>query len=139
MEHILVPMDFSEAAQVGLHKAIEIASSNNSEIHLINIVSPPSKTRESDLAHAINELKESEEKLSALIHNIDNKGVTIHPEIKLANFEKGIIKYLDKNHIDLIVVGINGAHTVGDLFCLEGHGKCIKVNCPVEVVKQQPN
>jgi len=139
MEHILVPMDFSEAAQVGLQKAIDIASKNNSEIHLINIVNPPSKSKESELSHAINELKESEEKLSELIHKIDSRGVTIRPEIKLADFEKGILKYLDKNHIDLIVVGINGAHTIGDLFCLEGHGKCIKVNCPVEVVKQNAN
>ena len=137
MGHILVPIDFSEASLVGLHRAIEIASKDNSILHLINIVKAPAK-KEKELEHAINQLKESEEKLSNLIQNIDNKGVEIHPEIKLADFEKGIHKYMDQHAIDLIVVGINGAHTVGNLFCIEGQGKCIKVNCPVEVVEQLP-
>lgn len=137
MEHILVPIDFSEASLVGLKRAIEIAKGKKSEIHLVNIVKPP-KTKEKDLKHTINQIKESESKLTKLISEIDCNWAKIHPQIKLDNFEKGIVKYIDQNMISLIVVGVNGAHTVGDLFCIDPEGtRCVNVKCPVEVVGQK--
>lgn len=137
MEQILVPIDFSEASLVGLKRAIEIAKDKNAEIHLVNIVKPP-KTKEKDLQHTINQIKESESKLSQLINDIDCQGTKIHPQIRLDNFEKGITKYIDQHMINLIVVGVNGAHTVGDLFCIDAdNSRCVNVKCPVEVVGQK--
>jgi len=138
MDGILVPIDFTEASLVGLKRAIEIAQKEKSQIHLVNIVSSPKKAEnlQDKLDQDLNRLRENESRLSELIKKIDNKGVKINPQIRIDDFERGILKFIDNNKIDQIVVGINGAHTVGDLFCLEGQGKCIKVNCPVEVVKQ---
>jgi len=140
MEHILVPIDFTKASIVGVEKAITIARKENAEIHLVNII-PPAKGKKSDpkevqLDHTLNLLKENESKLSSLLQEIAADGLKIHSEIKVDKLESGLKKYMSNHKIDLMVVGINGAHTVGDLFCLGRDKKLIKVNCPIEVVKQ---
>jgi len=137
---ILVPIDFTEASLVGLKRAIEIAKKEKSQIHIVNIVSSPQNPKinpEDKLNHDLNRLIENESRLTELIKKIDNKGVAICPHIRIDDFEHGILKFINTNKVDRIVVGINGAHTVGDLFCLEAQGKCIKVDCPVEVVEQK--
>jgi len=139
MEHILVPIDFSEASMLGVKKAIAIAEKEKAEIHLVNIISPnpqkKDKPKEEILDNTLNRLRENADKLSEWMSNVTHDGVQIHSEIKVDLFEKGIKKYLKNHPIDLIVVGVNGAHTVGDLFCHGRDKKHVQVDCPVEVVK----
>ncbi|MTI20849.1 universal stress protein [Fulvivirga sp. RKSG066] len=137
MEQIMVPIDFTKASVAGVEKAISIAIERDAELHLVNIIAPiKSGPLEIQLDHTLNLLREHEAKLSSLLTEVDRRGVKINSKIQVANFEKGIKKYLKDHKIDLIVVGINGSHTVGDLFCVGRDEKLIKVSCPIEVVKQ---
>ncbi|MDX1629796.1 MAG: universal stress protein [Fulvivirga sp.] len=139
MSQILVPVDFTKASIEGIKKAIKIAKSNGGEIHLLNIVSPitsnPDESPEVVLDHTLNLLKENESKLSDLLESIDDQGVELHSEIVVDHLKPAIHKYLKKHDVELIVVGVNGAHTVGDLFLKndEKNHKVVEVSCPVEV------
>lgn len=140
MQGILVPVDFSKASKEGIKRAVDIAEKKHQSIHLLNIISPIKKkkaspNKEEVLDSTLNRLIENESKLTELVQSIDFKDLPLHSKIIVGDFEKEIRKYITNNDIGLVVVGVNGAHTIGDLFCFGRDQKCIKLDCPVEITE----
>lgn len=149
MGNILIPVDFTQASSAGINKAKKIAEKQHSDLHVVNFISPPkipkSKNHSTNdkitsaskgLDQTLNVLKENEQKMSDFLAKSDLSGNLVHSKIVIAPLKKGIAKYISKHKIDQIVVGVNKAHTVGDLFCKEiSNGKTIQPDCAVKVVK----
>ncbi|MBL6448978.1 universal stress protein [Fulvivirga sp. 29W222] len=142
---ILVPVDFTDAATHAARNAIELGEKLKTGVHLVNFIPPVrhkahhANTIENiseELFSSINLLKENEEKLGELVKKIDSARVEITSEIKIDKLASGIKKQLKKKDIGLIVIGIAGAHTIGDSFCnLKQAPGLIQVNCPVMVCR----
>lgn len=141
---ILVPVDFTEASTNAARNAIELGEKLKTSVHLVNFIPPVRrKTQPSTdavenisdkLFSSMNLLKENEEKLAELVKKVSNNRVEIYSEIKIDKVASGIRKQLKKKEIGLIVIGITGAHTIGDSFCnLRQAHDLIKVDCPIMV------
>lgn len=141
---ILVPVDFTEAATKAVKNAIELGEKLKAKVYLVNFI-PPVRHKMQNTAYAIenisdeltssiNLLKENEEKLAELVKSTGNTNVEVYSEIKIDKLASGIRKQLKKKDIGLIVIGITGAHTIGDSFCntRQAH-ELIKVDCPIMI------
>ncbi|UII30892.1 universal stress protein [Fulvivirga ulvae] len=141
---ILVPVDFTEAATNAVRNAVELGEKLKTDVHLVNFIPPvrrklqpssnPIENISEELFSSINLLKENEEKLAELVKEMGRTDVEVHSEIKIDKLASGIRKQLKKKNIGLIVIGITGAHTIGDSFCnINQARELIKVDCPIMV------
>ncbi|ELR68347.1 UspA [Fulvivirga imtechensis AK7] len=142
---ILVPVDFTEAARHAVMNAIELAKQLNTDVYLVNFIPPVKKKRvrkagadieaiSIDLSSSINLLRENEQRLADMLKEMDKADVTVHSEIKIDKLASGVKKQLKNKHIDLIVIGITEAHTVGDSFYKASKARdLIEVTCPIMV------
>lgn len=143
---ILVPIDFTEAARHAVINAIALGKMLSADVHLVNFIPPLQNKRQQstttseieaisdNLTSSINLLKENEHRLAEILKDVDSTGVVIHSEIKMDKPSIGLKKQLKKKKIDLIVLGVNGAKTLGDCFFRSDQPQdLINVNCPVMV------
>lgn len=148
MEKILVPTDFTPIAELGLKLASEIASRSGAIISLVNFTKHPfgrtfSATADTTLQSEPEEsrfmlelLRVNKTKLEDLAAKYTREGVEIEYTIVDDELADGIDDYLEKEYIDLVVMGTSGEESAHEVFIGNHTEQVIQVSsCPVLSVR----
>jgi nucleotide-binding universal stress UspA family protein len=148
MEKILVPTDFTPIAELGLKLAGEIASRSGAIISLVNFTKHPfgrTFTATGDITlkadpeeeHFMLELlRVNKAKLEDLASKYKRPGVEIEYAIIDDELKNGVDEYLEKEYIDLVVMGTSGEENMKEAFTGNRTEQVIQVSsCPVLSVR----
>lgn len=148
MKKILVPTDLSSIAERGLSLAIEIAERSEAEISLVNFTRHPfgktftamgdigSKVDREGQLYNLQLLRANKEKLDALVQKYIRPGIDIETAIVDEEFAEGIDQYLDRENIDLVVMGTSGEENASEVFSGNHTEQVIRISkCPVVSVR----
>ena len=144
MKRILVPCDFSRAAEEAFHFATKIVGKHASEIHLLYVIdSSLANNSASELSHVANfngvfmERMEAElqEKLQALKTKYGAEHISISLSIELGLLSQNIERYIKEEKIDVVAMGTNGASGLKEIFVGSNTEKIVrKAKVPVVAV-----
>jgi nucleotide-binding universal stress UspA family protein len=111
--NILVPTDFSDNSLQALEFAHSLAKFTKATLHVIHIVEPILNTEKywtRDNKEGFEKTRElnAEEDLRRFINRISPQGVRIIEALKSGRPHEQVLKYSQKNNIDLIVIASHG-------------------------------
>ncbi|HYI76468.1 MAG TPA: universal stress protein [Chryseolinea sp.] len=148
MKKILVPTDLSVIAERGLTLALEIAERSEAEISLVNFTRHPfgktftamgevsSKVDKEGELYNLQLLHLNKQKLDELGQKYSQQGVDIETAIVDEEFKDGIDEYLQRENIDLVVMGTSGEENAAEVFTGNHTEQVIKISkCPVLSVR----
>lgn len=143
MKKILVPTDFSTQAENALKVAVQLAKKHNCEIYLLHILEVP--LQKVDPLSSFNELPEAmffmklaHKKFKELKATEYLKGITIHEHVEFHEIFKGVFHACKKQHIDLVVMGSNGATGLKEMLIGSNTEKVVRTSeTPVLVIKTE--
>ena len=121
MKKILVPTDASEYSRLALKTALELARKFNAEIELLFVMHQPIVYNSNVDIFVISPEQIAQEgkfALEATLTRIDISGVTVTRKIMHGKPAKIILKEVENEHIDLVVMGRCGYGALTD--CLIG-------------------
>ncbi len=102
---ILVPTDFSKKHINPLDIATSLATKYKGAIHLLHVVEIIADTTFEEYEDFYSKLeKRAQKKMSALIAAYQGKAVQIIPHIVYGNRVQEILKFINENKIDLIIM-----------------------------------
>jgi nucleotide-binding universal stress UspA family protein len=114
-QHILVPLDSSELAELALDDALSIASLSGAEVTLLHVATPIEKVIAADTDHPVFVDQQWDERkmlardyLDKICSRLDCKNVTVHTEVAMGMPAETIIEYTHDHPIDLIVMATHG-------------------------------
>lgn len=144
MKRILVPVDFSKEAENAAKIASDIARKTNSEIFLVHMLELPVSTIDpaemstiSSEPQIIYFMKLAHEKFEKFKLLPFLKGLRVIETIQFQHAFSGIINESEKNNIDLIVMGSQGASGLQEMFIGSNTEKVVRRSkVPVLVIKQ---
>lgn len=143
MKKILVPTDFSKAAENALKVAAIIAKSQQAEIYLMHMLEVPMQqvdpvNAHSEVPEVLFFMKLAHKKFEDLLNNDYLKDVTVHETVK-ANISFNEIKKTCKElAIDMIVMGSHGASGLKEMFVGSNAEKVVRTSeVPVLVIKNE--
>ena len=117
MKRILVPTDFSPTAEKALRFAVNIASKSKGTVMLYHVYQSINMSTSVDLdktGKQLNAQTETDlnEKLQRLIKEIvtNNDHLTVNATVGNGSIINNILKFTEKNNIDLIVMGTQGVN-----------------------------
>ena len=125
MKKILVPCDFTPAAEEAFHFSTKIAEKNGSEIHLLYVIdSSLANNSASELSHVasfngvfMQKLENQlQEKFQSLKTKYDADNIFMNLSVELGLLSQNIERYITKENIDLVVMGTNGASGLKEIF-----------------------
>jgi len=143
MKKILVPCDFSKPAIGAYRFAIDIAQQSKGVIHLLHVIELP-VLHDTVLMPVLNfeeqllkELKEkSESHFSKLTEKYKTEGVKVIFKIQFGAVAHMIQDYVEKESIDLVVMGSHGASGARELFIGSNAERMVRnSHVPVLVMK----
>ncbi len=148
MEKILVPTDLSPIAEKGLELAVEVAKRSGAIISLINFTKHPfgkTFTATGDITlkadpeqerYTIDLIRANQAKLEELAAKYQAEGVEIEYGIIDDELKNGVDDYLNKELIDLVVMGTSGEENAEEVFTGNHTEQVIKISsCPVLSVR----
>lgn len=140
MKKILVPTDFSVQAENALKVAAQLAKKDNSEIHLLHSMEMPLHLANSgntgSLPEALYFIKLAEKRFAELLERPYLKDVDIHQAIGHNEIYEDIIVDVERNEIDLIVMGSHGSSGFKEMFIGSNTEKVVRTSqIPVLVIK----
>lgn len=128
MKNILVPTDFSEISDYGLHAAVQIAKKINAKINLVNLIAPPSGntfsvTGDVTKTYATEEdryvaqlLRVNKTRLDEIASAHAKDGIDTHIVLRVEPWQEGIKSLVQELNIDLIVMGTSGETSMTEYF-----------------------
>ena len=145
MKRILVPIDFSKEAECAAKVAADIAKKTGSEIHLVHMLELPVTTVDpaemksvSSEPQIIYFMKLAHEKFEKFVNLPFFKGLTVIQSVQFQHAFSGIISESEKNNIDLIVMGSQGASGLQEMFIGSNTEKVVRRSrIPVLVIKKR--
>jgi nucleotide-binding universal stress UspA family protein len=143
MKRILVPVDFSKEAESAARVAASIAKKTGSEIFLVHMLELPVTTIDpaemntmSSEPQIIYFMKLAHQKFEKFKKLPFFKGLTVVETIQFQHAFSGIINESEKNNIDLIVMGSQGASGLQEMFIGSNTEKVVRRSkVPVLVIK----
>jgi nucleotide-binding universal stress UspA family protein len=148
MEKILVPTDLTPIAELGLQLAVEIAKRSGAIISLVNFTQHPfgrsfSATGDITMTHdeeqerfAIDLVRVNQSKLAELASRYSEAGVEIEFTVVDDKLKDGVDDYLNKELIDLVVMGTSGEERAEEVFTGNHTEQVIQISsCPVLSVR----
>jgi len=109
-----VPFDFSECSAEALSQAREIAARFNAELHLVTVVEPwpPASSVTADVYplyrdYVMQEHARATRQLNEVVATIAGSETVQHATLE-GIIEKELLKYIEKNGVDLVVLGTHG-------------------------------
>ena len=148
MEKILVPTDFTPIAELGLKLAVEIAARSGATVSLVNFMKHPfgrtftatgdvtMKTDPEEEHFMLELLRTNKAKLQDLAAEYSREGVEIEYAIIDDELKDGIDEYLEREYIDLVVMGTSGEENAKEVFTGNRTEQVIQVSsCPVLSVR----
>ena len=144
MKRILVPIDFSKEAESAARVAASIARKTGSEIFLVHMLELPVTTIDPAEMNTISSepqiiyfMKLAHEKFEKFKKLPFLKGLTVIETIQFQHAFSGIINESEKNKIDLIVMGSQGASGLQEMFIGSNTEKVVRRSkVPVLVIKK---
>lgn len=147
MKKILVPTDLSPTATIGLKLAVPIAKHTGAVIHLVNFTKHPitttftamgdinTKVDHEEQRYILELLQVNKVKLQNLIDEYSDQ-VKIEFSIVDDEFRNGMDEYLERENIDLIVMGTSGEENLKEIFTGNHTEQTIQISsCPVLSVR----
>lgn len=151
MKKILVPTDFSPAAQSATDVAITIAKKEKADLvflHTIELPSASSFNVEGEILTVENWeekilslkiLQSAKQKLERLVAGVNGKGVKATPELRLGSPFFGIRELITAQPVDLIVMGTAGHSKLEEMIIGSNTEKVVRhARCPVLTVHPTP-
>lgn len=148
MKKLLVPTDLTPIAELGLKLAAEIAKRSGAVISLVHFTRHPIgksfsamgdvnlKVDEESTLYTLQLLQTNKAKMQSLSEKYGTDGVVIGFSIVDDEFKNGIDEYLQREQIDLIVMGTSGEENATEAFTGNHTEQVIKVSaCPVLSVR----
>ena len=143
MKRILVPVDFSKEAESAARVAASIARKTGSEIFLVHMLELPVTTIDPAEMNTISSepqiiyfMKLAHQKFEKFKKLPFFKGLTVVETIQFQHAFSGIINESEKNNIDLIVMGSQGASGLQEMFIGSNTEKVVRRSkVPVLVIK----
>ncbi len=144
MKRILVPIDFSKEAECAAKIAANIAKKTGSEIYLLHMLELPVNTIDPAEMSSIRSepqiiyfMKKAHEKFDKFKKLPFLKGIKTIESVQFHHAFAGIISESEKNKIDLIVMGSQGASGLQEMFIGSNTEKVVRRSkVPVLVVKK---
>ncbi|PDS24464.1 universal stress protein [Flavobacterium branchiophilum] len=143
MKRILVPTDFSEHSEHALRVAAQIAKKHNGEIILLHSIELPHLIGENaQKGENIPEImffkNKAIEKLEAQMDADFLDGLEVSEIIKLERVFDSILTLIQKNNIDLIVMGSHGSNGIQEILVGSNTEKVVRnVDVPVLIIKKE--
>lgn len=118
MKRILIPIDFTEVSNFGIDIAKKISKGEAMELHLLHVVTLPSHVLKDKNGELIDDaefdLTELKSKYSTAVQQMESLKFQLNDfELKTCvcygHVNEEVIKYEQKNSVDLIVMGTHGA------------------------------
>lgn len=147
MKNILVPTDLSPIANLGLKLAVQISNGTEALIKLVNFTKHPitttftamgdinTKVDEEEKLYIMKLLRANKAKLHDLVEQYRGQA-KIEYSIEDDEFKSGLDAYLERERIDLIVMGTSGEENLKETFTGNHTEQTIKVSaCPVISVR----
>ena len=145
MTRLLVPIDFSIYAENALKTAAIIARNNNAEIFILHLLELPSQmqdaiTNGNTIPEVMLFIKKANEKIEKITEQAYLDGLTVHTIVQFEKAFSGILTFIEKNQIDLIVMGSHGTSGVEELLVGSNAEKVVRLSSvPVLVIKKNPD
>ena len=145
MKRILVPIDFSKEAECAAKVAADIAKKTGSEIHLVHMLELPVTTVDPAEMNSVSSepqiiyfMKLAHEKFEKFVNLPFFKGLKVIQSVQFQHAFSGIISESEKNDIDLIVMGSQGASGLQEMFIGSNTEKVVRRSrIPVLVIKKR--
>jgi len=145
MKRILVPIDFSKEAECAAKVAADIAKKTGSEIHLVHMLELPVTTVDPAEMNSVSSepqiiyfMKLAHEKFEKFVNLPFFKGLKVIQSVQFQHAFSGIISESEKNNIDLIVMGSQGASGLQEMFIGSNTEKVVRRSqIPVLVIKKR--
>jgi len=147
---ILVPYDGSSFSKKAIKEAIELAKAFGSKLFIITVIEIASDIPAGVLNEVINkklnklryELSQparymTPTKLQQQIDECKKQGIDVKVEVSIGNAADSIIKFVNQNQIELVVMGSRGLRGIKKLTALGSVSRRIaeEAKCPVLIVK----
>lgn len=145
IKKILVPTDFSDQAQHALKAAAELAQRHHAEIYLLHLlelpevlIDGPETQQQSELPEALFFMRLAHKKFEELMARPFLKNVNVYETAEFDGAFEGIMEYVKKYQIDLIIMGSHGASGLQEIFIGSNTEKVVRHSeVPVLVIKQE--
>ncbi len=146
MKKILIPTDFSEEAGIAIEFAVELALKNGLAIKLVHVYEYPMSSAYSTLDIGGPDPTESEfvrtmiDKNKSLLEKsarqILDRGVQVDHELKIGNPFINLIKELDSDGYELVIMGSKGSSGFEEMIIGSNAEKVVRhAFCPVITLK----
>lgn len=111
MKHILVPTDFSPAADNALAYAEQLAKTFEAQLSIVHVYTIPV---EPEMTGALDRMvyDNAEELMRARADELNEKGLNVQTEIRPGAAVAGLRNFLAENEVDLIVMGCQGEQAI---------------------------
>ncbi|MEL7004136.1 MAG: universal stress protein, partial [Bacteroidota bacterium] len=126
MKRILVPSDLSDISENALQLASAIAAKTKAEIYLVHFMDHPfgdsfrtmgSKPDDNvDDLFTVQLLNKNHARLGQLAEKYGSDDVEINFQVYDEDFDDGIVEYIKKENVDLVVMGTTGEETLEERF-----------------------
>lgn len=144
MKRILVPTDFSQCASYAANTAINLAKKSNSEAHFLHFMSIPvhflqMESGQDKVFPEINaEVEDVKSELQSLVDLAKKAGVEAEYFLSFNESSSNIIKHIQEQMIDLVIMGSHGASGVRELFIGSNAQRIVRLSpVPVLILKQE--
>ena len=150
MKRILVPTDFSEQANYALEVAVALARKSKAAIKLLHVVEMvPGNTGISvtgemtqqvtmDHVYTLQLLESTKKQMYQLIKSVEHEGIEVVQEVAVDRVISKIKDVIDKDKIDLVVMGSKGSSGLDEFLVGSNTEKVVRTSsCPVLTVKNR--
>lgn len=146
MKKILVPCDFSGAAENAFRFALDVAVQSKGEVHLLNVIELP-VVHNTFLVPVVSfeqvlldELREASTKeFQKLIDKYRHDHIKVTAEVLFGPVSSKIIDYASEKQADVIIMGSHGTSGLKGYFIGSNAEKIVRISpVPVLVVKDYP-
>src|SRR5690606_15378725 len=116
LDHILVPVDFSDPSAAALRRALDLAERTGAQIHVLHVVPAPETDLdvsfddlpEPDRAYYRHVWKQAEGELDAFLQRVPTGRATVKRVLTAGLASRTVLEYAGHEDIDLVVMGTQG-------------------------------
>ena len=142
MKRILVPTDFSIYAENALKAAAALAKKHNAEILLLHMLELPNQMSDAissgkSIPEVMFFIQKAKETFAEIFERPYLDGIEVTEFIQFEKAFDGILRFTQKNDVDLIIMGSHGVHGVEEIFVGSNTEKVVRLSdIPVLVIKK---
>lgn len=138
MKRILVPCNFSMYAEMAIQFAIELAKVNNAEILLLTVLQNPDPGIPVSPEEITLTTETQKQKFKDFMKSHSHAPLAISHLIQFGQMTPVVLDVIEKNHIDLVVMGTHGSRGWNDFFMGSNIEKIVRTSpVPVFAVKKK--